>query len=101
MGPNMKEIGNRENLAAKVFLFGLISKDMKEIGKAESKMESGTQSIQMEENIWVSIKTEKKMDMENGQTVMDKPTKGSLKMENFMEQGIAISRMEEFMKEIL
>ena len=64
-------------------------------------MESGTQSIQTEENIWVSIKTEKKMDMENGQTVMDKPTKGSLKMENFMEWGIAISRMEEFMKEIL
>jgi hypothetical protein len=97
----MKVIGKKENLMAKVFLFGLTSKDMKEIGKEESKMESGIHCILTDENIWVSIKTEKKMDMENGQTVMDKPRKGSLKMENFMERGIAIYRMEEFMKEIL
>ena len=66
MDLNIREIGRKGNFMEREYLFGLIKKNTKVIGKMEFKKELEKQIILMVENTWENIKMVKKMDLVSG-----------------------------------
>ena len=58
--------GQKGNFMVREYLFGLIKKNTKVIGKMEFKKELEKQIILMVENTWGNIKMVKKMDLVSG-----------------------------------
>ena len=58
--------GQKGNFMEREYLFGLIKKNTKVIGKMEFKKELEKQIILMVENTWGNIKMVKKMDLVSG-----------------------------------
>ena len=63
---NIMEVGQKGNFMEREYLFGLIKKNTKVIGKMEFKKELEKQIILMVENTWETIKMVKKMDLVSG-----------------------------------